>query len=214
VTVFRCECGYVNDLPQTGFEAAVRRCGGCGRSLVYTSEENDERIYREIRTAALRRYIPGQYLIVAFLLIVVGFFASQPQSRQVVGWDGEWSFFRLVRVVLWFLGVLLTNVLVSTVSVSVLYWWQTGRMYVEDRVAFTRAGALDLSHATPLVSPLLVYWYFWATSRGAIDIPLPDSARSPLAFWGLSLGVTLLICSVLSLVLFKLLRPKFRRRSL
>lgn len=212
MTVFRCSCGYVNDLPPDGFEAVRRRCGGCGRSLAYTEEESEARIYGEIRAAALRRYIPNPCYFLAFFLLV-GVFASQPHVRQVIGWDAEWSFFRIVWVVIWFLGVLYTNLLLATVLVSLLYTWLTGRMYVEDRVAYTRAGALDLSHATPLISPVLVSCYFWAVSQGRIEGPLPGWFRGPMAFWGLSLAVTFVICLVFSIVLFKFLRPKFRRRS-
>ncbi len=211
MTVFRCTCGYVNELPRDGYEAMVRHCGGCGRPLAFSDEENEERIYGEIRTAAGRRYIPSFLYVLGFLLIVVGFCNSQP--LQVVGFGEAWSLLRILWVVFWMFGVLVTNAIVSMLTVSVLYWRLTGRMYVEDRVAFTRAGALDLGHATPLLSPTLVYWYYWATSKDAIDAALPESLRGPLVFWALSLGVTFVICSVLSLVLFKLLRPKFRRRS-
>jgi hypothetical protein len=203
----------VNDLPKDGLEAVLGRCKGCGRSLAYTEEENTQRIYSEIQTAGRRRYIPG-FCYGAVFFFLIGAFIWRPYVRQVVGWDTEWTFLRVVLMILWFFGMMLSNLFISITSVSLLYTWLTGRMYVEDRVAYARAGALDLSHFMPLVSPAIVYLYYFANLRGIIHGPLPDAFKGPMAFWGVTLGVTAVICLVLSVILFKIMRPKFRRRSL
>ena len=194
-------------------DAESRQCPGCGSTLdyLYRDEENEQRIMNELGYALRRTYIPVRYWPLCWIAIWVAFFIALPSSGKVVGWGVHLTIITYFLIILQLLGMPILNWLVGMGCVNSRYMKYTKRLYVEDRVAFSRAGAFDLVFWVPIVCALLVYGYFWLTWSKFADIP---TWRTPVGFIIVWLVTFIVAETVLCWFFFKVRAPTFRKRSL
>jgi hypothetical protein len=198
---FRCFCGHSNPLPKNQAEA-MRPCPGCGRSLLYLydPQQNEERIIAEIKEARRHRLFPNafSFALLTWLAIGTGFVWRRPESLHVIGADADWGWRPMAG---WGLSVFGLS-LVASISTSGFYLLFTGKEYVEDRVSFTRAGCYELASAAPLVGVLLAYAAYQVTWTKFSPDPMA-SIRSPNACIGVFTASAFLCVIVGAWLLFR-----------
>jgi len=201
---FRCVCGQTNNLPANWADAAAKTCPRCHRPLthLFDPRENEARIKKEIGTAQAYRRTSPFLTMIGWSAIWGLIIFRRPTSTRVVGRGEDWW---LGWLIIWGVSILFLAVL-NISAANVFYKLRTGREYVQDRVAFAKAGCYEIAGWCPVVGFLCTYGGLWWSFENLSPDPVVF-LRSPTAFVFVYWAASILLTFFASLV-------ALRRRSM